>query len=78
MPGLIMTDEDRAREVAAYVRELEQNESRLASMSEDHKDRATVEETIAGVREQLRVRGHSAQAPHKRASQRVVKAEETR
>lgn len=78
MPGLAMTDEDRQREVAAYVRELQQNESRLAGMPDDDKARADVEQTIAMVREQLRLRGHEGSAPHQRAATRVKRGEESR
>lgn len=78
MAGLPLTDEDRVREIAAYVRELEQNEARLAGMADDHRDRGTVEQTIADVREQLRVRGHQGSAPRDRAAKRVRQPEEVR
>lgn len=78
MPGLVMSDEDRQREILAYVRELQQTETRLAGMREDDKDRPGVEETIGMIREQLRVRGHDGAAPHQRAAKRVQRAEESR
>lgn len=65
-----MTDEDRAREIAAYVRELDQNTKRLAGMPADDRGRGEVEQTIADIREQLRLRGHDGAAPHQRAARR--------
>lgn len=78
MSGLPATDEDRAREVAAYVRELAQNEARLAGLAEDHRQRPVVEETIADIRAQLQLRGHQGTAPHQRAAKRVRQPEEAR
>jgi hypothetical protein len=78
MSGLAMTDEDRQREIAAYVRELAQTEARLAGMPEGADGRGDVEQTLADIREQLRIRGHEGTAPHQRAAKRVQRAEESR
>lgn len=74
----ILTDEDRAREIAAYVRELNQNEGRLASLPETHADRERVQQTIDGIHEQLRLRGYEAAAPHRRAAKRDRAGQEVR
>jgi hypothetical protein len=77
--GLAMTDEDRAREITAYLRELQQTEARLAGMPEDADDRGDVEQTVEQIREQLRARGHDGAAPHQRATRRTrPSGEETR
>jgi hypothetical protein len=79
MPGLAMTDEDRQREIAAYVRELAQTEARLAGMPEGADGRGDVEQTLADIREQLALRGHEGAAPHQRATRRTrPSGEETR
>lgn len=78
MSGLTMTDEDRAREVEAYVRELNQTEARLAGMEEGSKQHAEVAQTVDDIREQLRLRGHQAKAPHERAAKRMRTPEESR
>jgi hypothetical protein len=68
--GLPRSDEDRAREIAAYLRELAQNEGRLRNLDDGHPDRPRVERTIEDIQDQLRVRGHEGAAGHRRASKR--------
>jgi hypothetical protein len=70
MGGLVMSDEDRAREIAAYLRERAQNEGRLRNLPEDDAERGRLEQTIEEIEQQLRVRGHEGVAPSRRASKR--------
>ena len=70
----VLSDEDRAREIAAYIRELGQNEGRLKGLSESHADRERVEGTIRDIQEQLRLRGYEGSAPQRRAAKREGRA----
>jgi hypothetical protein len=68
-PGLQLTEEERARDIAALVRERAGMEARLAGETNDER-RLVLEADLAQVREQLAVRGAAADAPHRRAAKR--------
>lgn len=72
MPGLLVTVEERAAQVRALTDELSGYERRVAAARIDKDDDAAEkwEGRADQVREQLRVRGAEASAPHQRAAKR--------
>lgn len=72
MAGLTLSDEDRARELAAYTRELQQTEARLAGAKDGSEERSELEQTADLIREQMRARGAEGVAPQKRAARRLA------
>jgi hypothetical protein len=77
MPGLIITDEERASRVAALVRELGQYEQRAAGTLDDV-DREKWLGRADQVRAQLGLLGSEGVAPQRRATKRLVDKEQVR
>jgi hypothetical protein len=75
--GLQLTEENKAAQIAALVREAEGYEARSRASRSDE-DRERWADRAEQVREQLRLRGQDAAAPVRRASKRLAADAETR
>jgi hypothetical protein len=77
MPGLNLSVENMAADVAALVRELKHLETRAGAASSDD-EKARLEDRVGQVREQLRLRGAQGEAPQRRAAKRDDRPQEAR